>query len=39
MAYYKKGDTNRARDQLEKAIKLNPDFPGSDEARRVLAGL
>jgi len=39
MAYYKKGDTARARDQLEKALSLQPDFPGSEEARKVLTQL
>ena len=39
MAYYKKGDTTRAKEQLEKALSLQTDFPGSDEARQVLAEL
>jgi tetratricopeptide (TPR) repeat protein len=39
MAYFKKGDTASARDQLEKALSIKSDFPGSEEARRVLAGL
>ena len=39
MAYYKKGDTAKAKEQLEKALSLQPDFPGSDDARRVLAEL
>jgi len=39
LAYYKKGDTDRARKQLEKALSLQSDFPGSDEARQVLAEL
>ena len=39
MAYYKKGDTAKAKEQLEKALNLQADFPGSEEARRVLAEL
>ncbi len=39
MAYYKKGDTARAREQLEKALSLQTDFPGSEEAKKVLAEL
>jgi tetratricopeptide (TPR) repeat protein len=39
MAYYKKGESARAKLQLEKALSLQPDFPGSDEARKVLAEL
>ena len=39
MAYYKKGDSDRAREQLEKALNIQPDFPGSEQARQVLAEL
>ena len=39
LAYYKKGDTARARDQLEKALSIKSDFPGSQEAKKVLAEL
>jgi Tfp pilus assembly protein PilF len=39
MAYYKKGDTARAHEQLEKALSLKPDFPGAEEAKRILAEL
>jgi tetratricopeptide (TPR) repeat protein len=39
MAYYKKGEKEKAKEQLEKALSLQPDFPGSDEARQVLDGL
>ena len=37
MAYYKKGDKERARTELEKALSLNQNFAGADEARKVLA--
>ena len=36
MAYYKKGDAKRARAELEKALSLNENFTGADEARKVL---
>jgi tetratricopeptide (TPR) repeat protein len=39
MAYYKKGEKDKAREQLEKALNLQPDFPGSEDAKRVLAEL
>jgi len=39
MAYYKKGEKEKAKEQLEKALSLQSDFPGSDEAKRVLAEL
>jgi tetratricopeptide (TPR) repeat protein len=39
IAYYKKGDTARAKEQLEKALSIEENFPGSDEARRILAEL
>jgi tetratricopeptide (TPR) repeat protein len=39
MAFYKKGNTARAREYLEKALSLQSDFPGSEEARQVLAEL
>jgi tetratricopeptide (TPR) repeat protein len=37
MAYYKKGDAKKARAELEKALSLNENFTGADEARKVLA--
>jgi Flp pilus assembly protein TadD len=37
MAYYKKGDLENARAELNKALKLNENFTGAEEARRVLA--
>ena len=39
MAYYKKGETAKAKEQLNKALSLQSDFPGSDDARKVLAEL
>jgi len=39
MAYYKKGEKEKAKEQLEKALSLQADFPGADEARRVLEEL
>ena len=39
LAYYKKGDTDRARDQLEKALSISDDFDGAEDARKVLAEL
>ena len=37
MAYYKKGDKERARAELQKALRLNANFNGADEARKILA--
>ena len=39
MAYYKKGNAERARVALEKALSLGDTFDGADEAKRVLAEL
>jgi hypothetical protein len=39
MAYYKKGDLENARAELEKALALKQDFSGADEAKRILAEL
>jgi Tfp pilus assembly protein PilF len=39
MVYYKKGEKDKAREQLEKALNLQPDFPGSEDAKKVLAEL
>ncbi|MCJ7617490.1 MAG: tetratricopeptide repeat protein, partial [Desulfobacterales bacterium] len=35
-AYYKKGDKELARVELEKALSLDDSFDGSDEARKIL---
>jgi tetratricopeptide (TPR) repeat protein len=39
LAYAKAGEKDKARQSLEKALKIKPDFEGSDEARSVLASL
>ncbi len=39
LAYSKAGDKGKARQALERALALNNAFPGSDEARKTLAGL
>ena len=37
--FYKKGENKMAKTQLEKALKLNTTFSGSEEAREVLSKL
>jgi tetratricopeptide (TPR) repeat protein len=37
LAYMKSGDTAKARASLAQALKLNPNFRGADEARRVMS--
>jgi tetratricopeptide (TPR) repeat protein len=39
MSYYKNGDRQKAKASLEEAIKLNPSFPGIEEAKQTLAKL
>jgi tetratricopeptide (TPR) repeat protein len=39
MAYNKKGDLGKARVELQKALRLDKNFSGAEEAKRVLAGL
>jgi uncharacterized protein HemY len=39
MLYAKNGEDNKARAALQRALKLRPEFEGSDEARRALASL
>lgn len=39
MAYYKNGDAQKARVALEKALGLDENFNGAEQARQVLAGL
>ncbi len=39
MAYVKSGDIVKGRQSLEKALKLRPDFPGSQEAKSTLAAI
>ena len=36
MAHYKNGDNELARKELRKALELNPNFPGADDARKTL---
>ena len=37
MIYYKKEEPEKARTELEKALRLNANFPEADEARKLLA--
>lgn len=37
VAYSKAGRPDEARQSLEQALKLKPDFPGADDTRRILA--
>jgi hypothetical protein len=39
MAFYKKGDHDNAKLQLEKALSLSQNFDGAEEAKKVLSGL
>lgn len=39
MAQHKNGDATAAKKALQAALKLNQNFPGSDEAKKVLEGL
>ncbi len=39
MAYRQSGEWNKARQTLERALKLNADFPGADEAKKALASI
>ena len=39
MSYLKKGATEKARQELEKALGLDGSFEGSEEAKKALAGL
>ena len=39
MTYAKLGDTDKAREALERALKLNPRLPGAAPARQTLAAL
>jgi len=39
LAYARSGDAERGRARLEAALRLQPDFDGASDARRVLAGL
>ena len=37
MAYAKAGDWQKGKRALTEALRLKPDFPGADEARKTLA--
>jgi len=39
MALHKTGDQSGAKNALEQALRLNPDFPGADEAKRTIDAL
>jgi Tfp pilus assembly protein PilF len=39
MVYSKTGEPQKAREMLQAALKLNPNFPGADDARRTLDSL
>lgn len=39
LAYAKVGNNDKARASLEQALKLDPDFPGSDVAKQTLASV
>jgi len=39
MTQFKLGDAPAARQALERALELNPSFPGAEEARKALQEL
>ena len=39
MAYRKNGETEKAKAELERALRLKPDFEGAVEARKILASI
>ena len=39
LAYQKNGDTAKARTELERALRLKPDFEGAADARKILESL
>ena len=39
MAYYKNGNRDLAKKELNEALKIDPKFPGADEARAALNAL
>jgi tetratricopeptide (TPR) repeat protein len=39
MAYYQKGDLEKARMELKKALKLDKNFSGADQAKKILTEL
>jgi Flp pilus assembly protein TadD len=36
MAYYKNGENELAKNELKKALELDPKFPGAEEAKNTL---
>jgi Tfp pilus assembly protein PilF len=39
MAYYKNGNLDLAKKELDQALKINPNFEGADEARATLRSI
>ena len=39
LAYHKNGDTAKARAELERALKLKPDFEGAADAKKILESI
>ena len=39
LAYHKNGDTAQARKELERALRLKPNFEGAEEAKKILESL
>ena len=39
MAYYKKGDKKLAKEELTASLKLSKEFPGAEEAKKIVAEL
>ena len=39
LAYHKNGDTAKARTELERALKLKPDFDGAADAKKILESI
>ena len=39
MAYYKNGNRDKAKEELNAALKIDPRFQGADEAKATLSAL
>jgi tetratricopeptide (TPR) repeat protein len=39
LAYYKNGDTAKAKTELERALRLKPDFDGAQDAKKILSSI